>query len=990
MAEQTASLKVFVSYSRADVAFADQLVLVLEDKGFVAILDRHDISGAENWRERLGKLILSADAVAFVLTPQSATSEICAWEVAEAARLGKRIIPLTPEPLEGAQPPQALGELNWIPFYAEPTIPGSGFYYGVKRLVEALSIDLDWLRAQTRYSERAMEWAGDRREDLLLRGEALKEAEAWQARTPPNTHPPDVVREYLAASGDAEQHRQAAAKAQLEEREQALKLAEVAVADSKRAQERLRRFSVWALVAGVLLLAVAIPGNYFAAVRTLDANDRRAALFADAANDLARQGDYNRALLIALAGDPPARTGLLEDLMRPEGNIAVRNALERAYAGDRSVATVATGSEASALVALPDGRRFLTVHADGVRLWTMGETLQATKLLAPDTVKRVFPLPESDDVLMQMTSADREWFGIWSLTDGKITRTIGPTFNPAAMEAVTATVDVMGEWLVVAAGKTLTVWDIEEGIEGPSVTVDTFGFLGLAANSDDDLVVATTTDDMVQVWNPDEGVLKPPVESAFGDIRTVVIVDGSDAIFGAEGGQVGSIDEDGKLTAAFATFGDNLNNVETVVSMVVAADERGVLLVSEGGQVRLLDMPSTGLSEPFGRRTDIRAAGFVSGLGLIAAVTKDGVVMASGFGASKLAVSLDELFQGEHLTGPLAASVVNYSAEGPLVMALEEGGTLVWRPETRSVTKTPTHGPDARTSLRGIAVSPDGQTLFVAYDTRVEVWKAGAAQRTASWPVGTSEAPLAEVHSLGDGAAFLVRASDGMGAVVKTDTGEFVFAPKNFGTTGVAASPDGRLLVHAGENETLVLHRAGVADPETIKLRGEAFHIAFSPDGAFMAIGMSNGFVDLWRPGETRPFQSIKAHVSTVTNVAVHADGKLFATTGEDGRAHLWKVGVPDPVQTFELPDPNAASLVIDDPAERLMVLLDDGLIEYDINPILRAGVDEQVKLACARLDARGVAGFTDQDYVEFTFLEKVARDPCQTLGVRTKAAATP
>ena len=46
MAEQAASLKVFVSYSRADVAFADQLVLALEDKGFVAILDRHDISGA--------------------------------------------------------------------------------------------------------------------------------------------------------------------------------------------------------------------------------------------------------------------------------------------------------------------------------------------------------------------------------------------------------------------------------------------------------------------------------------------------------------------------------------------------------------------------------------------------------------------------------------------------------------------------------------------------------------------------------------------------------------------------------------------------------------------------------------------------------------------------------------------------------------------------------------------------------------------------------
>ena len=101
MAEQARSLKVFVSYSRTDVSFSDQLVLALEDKGFDPILDRHDISGAENWRERLGKLILSADAVASVLTAKSAASDICRWEVEEAIRLGKRIIPVTPGSLDG-------------------------------------------------------------------------------------------------------------------------------------------------------------------------------------------------------------------------------------------------------------------------------------------------------------------------------------------------------------------------------------------------------------------------------------------------------------------------------------------------------------------------------------------------------------------------------------------------------------------------------------------------------------------------------------------------------------------------------------------------------------------------------------------------------------------------------------------------------------------------------------------------------------------------
>jgi hypothetical protein len=40
----TEKLKVFISYSRKDsVAFADELVLGLEDRGFAPFLDRHDI-----------------------------------------------------------------------------------------------------------------------------------------------------------------------------------------------------------------------------------------------------------------------------------------------------------------------------------------------------------------------------------------------------------------------------------------------------------------------------------------------------------------------------------------------------------------------------------------------------------------------------------------------------------------------------------------------------------------------------------------------------------------------------------------------------------------------------------------------------------------------------------------------------------------------------------------------------------------------------------
>src|SRR5215475_9120314 len=87
-------LRVFISYSRDDLDFADQLNAALDLCGFECFIDRHGISGGEDWKRRLGNLISEADTVVFVLSPTSARSDICAWEVEEATRLNKRILPI--------------------------------------------------------------------------------------------------------------------------------------------------------------------------------------------------------------------------------------------------------------------------------------------------------------------------------------------------------------------------------------------------------------------------------------------------------------------------------------------------------------------------------------------------------------------------------------------------------------------------------------------------------------------------------------------------------------------------------------------------------------------------------------------------------------------------------------------------------------------------------------------------------------------------------
>jgi len=257
-------LSVFISYSRDDLDFADQLFAALDLYSFDCTLDRHGISGGEDWKKRLGDLLRNADTVVFVLSPSSAKSEICGWEVEEAARLGKRIIPVNCRPLEGHSPPPRLRQLNYIYFYPEPKAPGSGFGTGLQRLVSALNTDLDWQREHTRLLQRAMEWeAGGKPTNRLLSGADIAAAKAWVAGRPVDAA--EVTTEHLDFIRASEQEEEARANAQVrqlaamaiaqEERAKALTQAEEALARAAEAQ-RLRARARTIALAVVSVLGV--------------------------------------------------------------------------------------------------------------------------------------------------------------------------------------------------------------------------------------------------------------------------------------------------------------------------------------------------------------------------------------------------------------------------------------------------------------------------------------------------------------------------------------------------------------------------------------------------------------------------------------------------------------------------------------------------------------------------------------------------------------
>ena len=197
--------KVFVSYSRKDLAFAQMLVDALAQRDFEAFLDKTDIAPGEPWKERLAGLIATSDTVVFAVSPDSVASTICGWELEESTRLGKRVIPVVARRIADADAPPALGRLNWV-FCAE----GDDKDAALATLDTALHTDLPWVREHTRIGELARHWDEEgRSNNATLRGADLEAAERWLDRRPADANAPtDLHQDFIRASRRAATARQ--------------------------------------------------------------------------------------------------------------------------------------------------------------------------------------------------------------------------------------------------------------------------------------------------------------------------------------------------------------------------------------------------------------------------------------------------------------------------------------------------------------------------------------------------------------------------------------------------------------------------------------------------------------------------------------------------------------------------------------------------------------------------------------------------------------
>ncbi|MGI0491780.1 toll/interleukin-1 receptor domain-containing protein [Alkalinema pantanalense CENA528] len=188
---------VFISYSRKDKPFVQQLHGALAQQQRDIWIDWEDIPIAADWWQAIERGIESANIFLFILTPHSIVSTVCKQEIDHAIQCNKRLIPVVRDDQFDAQLVHpAVSRHNWL-FFRE----SDDFQQAFQDLTRTIETDWDHVQQHTRLLVKAIEWERDRDDSFLLRGKDLEASEQWYAESEnKDPKPTELQHQYITKS----------------------------------------------------------------------------------------------------------------------------------------------------------------------------------------------------------------------------------------------------------------------------------------------------------------------------------------------------------------------------------------------------------------------------------------------------------------------------------------------------------------------------------------------------------------------------------------------------------------------------------------------------------------------------------------------------------------------------------------------------------------------------------------------------------------------
>ena len=565
--DPVSKLDVFISYSRSDMVFADRLVAALEARGFKCLIDRRDLEYGEKWQAVLRDFIQQSDTVVFAVSPRSINSQWCRWELAEVARLSKRLVPIVLESVPGAELPPEIGAVHLMPFDG-----GTRFDDDIASLERVLLTDRAWVREHTRLSMLASKWAqGGRNRDGLLRGSELGEAEAWKGRPTRDGLPPNPLVEAYISEGRG---------------------------NAIRVQRTRTRVSTAITLGALMLSGVAIWQGWLAQQSQQEAVKQR---------DVAKQ-QRDQALLIQSQFLADAATAVVEQDKDP--GTALRLALEalpdtaskdevtkdRPFWAPAAVALdaalrqlresiVLTGHTATVNKALMsrDGRRAVTASADGTaRIWDPDSGAELLRLVGHSGgISSLLFTPDGRSIVTGSDNPDHS-ARIWNASTGaEQARFVGHTGSIAGLA-------VSPDGTRVATGSfdtTARIWDAKSGALQLLLRGHTGWVNAIVFAPDGTRVYTASEDKTVRIWDARTGAQLGLLNAGGTGISMLLMSpDGSRLVTGERLGSPRVWD------AKAATLLFALKSPDEAISAVaMSADGARLATGHNGGEVGLWD-----------------------------------------------------------------------------------------------------------------------------------------------------------------------------------------------------------------------------------------------------------------------------------------------------------------------------------------------------------------------------------------------------------------
>jgi WD40 repeat protein len=525
----------------------------------------------------------------------------------------------------------------------------------------------------------------------------------------------------------------------------------------------------------------------------------------------------------------------------------------------------------------PDGRRLASAGGDGtVRVWDgrTGEQLLVLKG-QPGAVLTVAFSPDG----RRLASAGEGPVRLWDALEGRFllalkghTQVNGVAFSPDGRRLASAGSGLGPQGKLVREVK---VWDVRGGRQLLSLRGHTDSVSCVAYSPDGRRLASGGNDRVVRVWDARTG---DEVKALKGHTQPVSAV-----AYSPDGRRLASGGNDGTVRVWDSHTGEEVLALKGHTQPVsgVAFSPDGRRLASGGDSNRWgkgVARPSPGELKVWDAQTG------------------------------------EELLALKGHTEPVRG--VAFSPDGQSLVTGGGGEVKVWdsrRGQEVLVLTAHEHRPYTldRGEVRGVAYRPDGRRLAsVGGDRTVQVWDTITGRKLFSLHghkglVGCV-AYSPDGRHLAAGCGWTVgpqgKPVPGEVRVWEADTGRELLALEGhtFGVSGVAFSPDGRLLACCGAagfgklpGEVKVWDRRTGRQLRALHARdGVLTGVAFSPDGRHLACGGGGlngkpGEVKVWDAGTGREVLTLKGHATAVASVAYSPDGRRLAAGG-DKTVRVW------------------------------------------------------------------------------------------------------